>query len=102
MTLVDALMPVIESEPRLLDVAADAHATLGSVHLLDEDNEAAIAEFETASEIAPDLDSKREFFMALAFVYECGLGLSDTADAYLEEANSLPGDPIDTVVCPAP
>ena len=99
--LLDAVIPIIESEPRLLDVAADAHAALGSLHLLNEDVQAAVSELEIAAEIAPDLSSRREYFLSLAFVYECMLGLTDTAEAYLEEAAGLPGGPAGPIVCPA-
>jgi tetratricopeptide (TPR) repeat protein len=96
----DSVLPVVEAEPRLLDVAADAHAAVATLHFLDGDFQAAATSLERAAEIAPDLASKGEFYLSLAFVYECQLGLGDTADAYLEEAASLTGAPVDPIVCP--
>jgi tetratricopeptide (TPR) repeat protein len=99
-SLLDATIPVVESEPRLLDVAADAHATLGSVRLLEGNAQGAATELETAAEMAPDSASKGEYYKALAFVYECELGLSDQAEAYLEEATALLGAPAEPIPCP--
>jgi tetratricopeptide (TPR) repeat protein len=99
-SLLDAAIPVVESEPRLLDVAADAHATLGSVRLLEGDAQGGATELETAAEMAPDSASKGEYYRALAFVYECQLGLSEQAKAYLDEAAALLGTPPEPITCP--
>jgi hypothetical protein len=50
--------------------------------------------------MAPDAESKGEYYRALAFVYECQLGLSEQADAYLDEAAALLGTPPGPITCP--
>ncbi len=92
----------IADETRLVDLTADAHFSLGNYHLLTGDRQAAIAEYEAAVQTTRNDIRKRGFLYALAFIFQCQLDDPARAEAYLREAQSLPGPPLDPIQCPAP
>jgi tetratricopeptide (TPR) repeat protein len=89
----------ISDETRLVDLTADAHFSLGIYHLLTRDEQAAIAEFETALATTRNEVRKRGFYVTLAFIYQCQLDQPELAATYMREAESLPGPPLDPLQC---
>ena len=102
--ILEDVLADISDEPRLVDLAADAHFSLGGYHLLKRDQQAAIAEFETAVATTRNDIRKRGFLFALVFIFQCQLNQPERAEAYLQEAESLPGPPprLDPMQCPSP
>ena len=101
--ILEDVLADISDEPRLVDLAADAHFSLGTYHLLKRDQQAAIAEFETAVATTRNDIRKRGFLFALVFIFQCQLNQPERAEAYLQEAESLPGPPprSDPMQCPS-
>ena len=97
--ILEDVIAEISHETRLVDLTADAHFSLGIYHLLDEDQGRAIAEFETAVETTRNDIRKRGFYFSMALIYECQLDQPELAQAYLQEAESLPGPPLDPIQC---
>ena len=93
--ILEDVIAEISDETRLVDLTADAHFSLGIYHLLKGDQEAAIAEFETAVDTTRNDLRKRGFYFSMAFIYECQLDQPELAETYLQEAESLPGPPLD-------
>ena len=97
--ILEDVIAEISDETRLVDLTADAHFSLGIYHLLKEDQGRAIAEFETAVETTRNDLRKRGFYLSMAFIYECQLDQPELAQAYMQEAESLPGPPPDPIQC---
>ncbi|MDP9144119.1 MAG: tetratricopeptide repeat protein [Actinomycetota bacterium] len=100
--VLESVIEEVADEPRLRDLAAEAHYSLGVYYLLVNDQQSAVEEFKTAVETTLDVARKRGFYTSLAVIHLCQLDQPDLADAYLEEAQNLPGPPLDPIVCTAP
>jgi tetratricopeptide (TPR) repeat protein len=89
----------ISDEPRLVDLSADTHFSLGVQHLLEGNQEGAVAEFEEAVATTRNEVRKRGFYVALAYIFQCQLNQPEQAEIYMQEAESLPGPPLDPIQC---
>jgi tetratricopeptide (TPR) repeat protein len=98
--ILQAVISEVTDETRLVDLTADAHFSLGTYHLLRGDQGSALTEFETAVETTRNDVRKRGFYVSLAFIYQCQLDEPERAEAYLQEAEALPGPPLDPLQCP--
>ena len=92
----------ISGETRLVDLTADAHFSLGLYHLLKEDQEAAITEFETAVDITRNDIRRRGFYYSMALIYQCQLNQPEQAETYYRQAEAIPGPPLDPLRCTTP
>ncbi len=92
----------ISDETRLVDLTADAHFSLGIYHLLEGDQQAALAEFETAIATTRNDIRKRGFYHSMAVIYLCQLGQPDVAESYYREAEAISGPPLDPLQCTPP
>ena len=92
----------ISDETRLVDLTADAHFSLGLYHLLKGDGGAAVSEFETAVNTTRNSLRKRGFYNSMALIYLCQLNEPELADTYYQEAEAIPGPPLDPLQCAAP
>jgi tetratricopeptide (TPR) repeat protein len=99
--ILEGVLADISDETRLVDLTADVHFSLGAQHLLEGDQEAAVAEFERAVETTRNEVRQRGFYVALAFIFQCQLDDPARAEAYLEAAQSLPGPPLEPMQCDA-
>jgi tetratricopeptide (TPR) repeat protein len=99
--ILEGVLAEISDETRLVDLAADVHFSLGIQHLLERDQQAAIAEFEEAVETTRNEIRKRSFHYSLAFIYQCQLDQRDRAEVHMQEAESLPGPQLDPIQCDA-
>jgi tetratricopeptide (TPR) repeat protein len=97
--ILEGVLAEISDETRLVDLAADVHFSLGIQHLLERDQQAAIAEFEEAVETTRNEIRKRSFHYSLAFIYQCQLDQRDRAEVHMQEAESLPGPQLDPIQC---
>jgi tetratricopeptide (TPR) repeat protein len=97
--ILENVLAEISDEPRLVDLTADTHFSLGVQHLLEGDRQAAVAEFEEAVGTTRNEVRKRGFYVALAFIYQCQLNQPEQAEIYMQEAESLPGPPLDPIQC---
>jgi tetratricopeptide (TPR) repeat protein len=88
----------ISTETRLVDLTADAHFSLGFYHLLNGEQQTAIAEFEMAVDITRNNLRKRGFYHSMA-LYMCQLDRPDLAENYYREAEAIPGPPLDPLQC---
>jgi Tfp pilus assembly protein PilF len=95
----ESVLADISDEPRLVDLAADTHFSLGVQHLLEGDGQSAVAEFEQAVATTRNEVRKRGFYVALAHIYLCQLNQPEQAEIYMQEAESLPGPPLDPIQC---
>jgi hypothetical protein len=97
--VLQAVISDIGDEPRMRDLAADAHAALGDYHLLNQDFESAADEYTIAVDTTLDLSRKRGFYTSLAWVHLCRLDQPELAESYRQQAESLPGSPLPTLNC---
>jgi tetratricopeptide (TPR) repeat protein len=97
--ILEAVIDDISGETRLVDLTADAHFSLGVYHLLKEDQEAAIAEFETAVDITRNDIRRRGFYYSMAVFYQCLLDQPERAESYYRQAEAIPGPPLDPLQC---
>jgi tetratricopeptide (TPR) repeat protein len=97
--VLQAVISDIGDKPRLRDLAADAHASLGDYHLLNKDFESAADEYTIAVDTTLDLNRKRGFYMSLAWVHLCRLDQPELAESYRQQAESLPGAPLTALAC---
>jgi tetratricopeptide (TPR) repeat protein len=100
--ILEEVIADISDETRLVDLTADAHFSLGLYHLLRNDREAALAEFETAVETTRNDLRKRGFYNSMAVIYLCQLGQPDLAESYYQMAEAIPGPPLDPLQCTTP
>ncbi len=100
--IIEAVITDISGETRLRDLEAEAHFALGAYHLLNRDQPAALAEFNTAVETTVNPIRKRGFYLSLAAIHLCLLGQPDLAETYLQAAEDLAGEPVEPIECAAP
>ncbi len=100
LSVLETVLPGLEADSRTRDLAAEAHATLGAYYMSIGENQRAASEFETAVDSTLDTVRLRRFYISLDYVYRCLLQIDDMANRYLQEAQSLPGDPIAAATCP--
>lgn len=91
----------ISHDTRLVDLTADAHFSLGTYHLLKGDQESAITKFEEAVDTTRNDVRKRGFYHSMAVIYLCQLNEPEQAQSYLQQAESIPGPPLDPIQCDA-
>jgi hypothetical protein len=100
--ILEDVLADISDETRLVDLTADIHFSLGVQHLLEGDQAAAIAEFETAVATTRNDIRKRGFHIALAVIYQCQLDDPERAEAHMREAERIPGPPLEPILCGRP
>ncbi|HSJ85391.1 MAG TPA: tetratricopeptide repeat protein, partial [Acidimicrobiia bacterium] len=100
--IIEAVIADVSGETRLRDLEAEAHFSLGIYHLLNGDQPAALAEFNTAVETTVNPIRKRGFYLSLAAIHLCQLDQPDLAETYLRAAEDLTGEPVEPIDCAAP
>ena len=96
--ILEAVIDDVSDETRLDDLTADAHFSLGLYHLLNRNQETAIAEFETAVDTTRNELRKRGFYHSMA-LYMCQLDQPELAETYYREAEAITGPPLDPLQC---
>ncbi|MGH8915350.1 MAG: hypothetical protein ACRDZM_12645, partial [Acidimicrobiia bacterium] len=99
--ILERVIAEIAGETRLRDLEAEAHFSLGIYHLLNADEPAALAEFETAVDTTVNPIRKSGFYHSLAAIYLCQLGQPEVAETYLQAAEDLAGEPLEPIDCAA-
>jgi tetratricopeptide (TPR) repeat protein len=97
--ILEAVIADISGETRLRDLEAEAHFALGIYHLLNGDEPAALAEFETAVDTTLNPIRKSGFYRSLAVIHLCQLDQPDLAETYLRAAEDLAGEPLEPIDC---
>lgn len=97
--ILEAVIADISGETRLRDLEAEAHFALGVYHLLNGDEPAALAEFETAVDTTLNPIRKSGFYNSLAVIHLCQLDQPDLAETYLRAAEDLAGEPLEPIDC---
>ena len=96
--ILEAVIDHVSDETRLDDLTADAHFSLVLYHLLEGNQETAIAEFETAVDTTRNDLRKRGFYHSMA-VYMCQIDQPELAETYYREAEAITGPPLDPPQC---
>jgi tetratricopeptide (TPR) repeat protein len=97
--ILQAVIADISGETRLRDLEAEAHFALGVYHLLNGDEPAALAEFETAVDTTLNPIRKSGFYRSLAVIHLCQLDQPELAETYLQAAEDLAGEPLAPIGC---
>jgi tetratricopeptide (TPR) repeat protein len=97
--ILEAVIADISGETRLRDLEAEAHFALGVYHLLNRDQPAALAEFETAVDTTLNPIRKSGFYRSLALIHLCRLDQPDLAETYFQAAEDLAGESLEPIVC---
>jgi tetratricopeptide (TPR) repeat protein len=99
--ILEAVIADISGQTRLRDLEAEARFSLGIYHLLNGDEPAALAEFETAVDTTLNPIRKSGFYHSLAVIHLCQLDQPELAETYLRAAEDLAGEPLEPIECAA-